>query len=493
MDIITFGAKIGYTGPDRRFIGQNFPSASKVPGQIAADIAKRIELGQFHEYPPGELPEKFISSPLGLSPKHDGTWRRIHNLSYPPETSVNDCIPGEWGSLHYTKIDAAIEAIQRVGPGAYLIKRDLADAFRHIPVHPDDWWLLGFSWHGRFWSDQFLPFGLRTSPIIFDKFSSALEWILKNETQWKETLHYLDDFLGVFPATQKVDSAILEFNRVCRELGFKVKDTKNEEGTRVTFLGIELDTVAMEARLPRDKHQKAIAEVKDILEQSVIPYSKLQALVGRLSFVCGVIPAGRPYLRRLHDEVTKNSECQRVSISDAARKDLRWWSTFLPGWNGITILRPPTQTFNVWTSASAEGVGGHFLRKGQREADHSDWSQLFSAQVPDCHKEQFAGLGELFSVLHAINIWNKILRDSCVVVHCECKEAVKALNTIKKRAVRGPSIGPLRSLAMLVATNHITLTACNATPVQNRLARALSQAELSTVAVLCPKLEKRKS
>lgn len=31
-----------------------------------------------------------------------------------------------------------------MGPGAVFVKRDLADAFRHIPVSASDWWLLEF-------------------------------------------------------------------------------------------------------------------------------------------------------------------------------------------------------------------------------------------------------------------------------------------------------------------------------------------------------------
>jgi hypothetical protein len=60
-----------------------------------------------------------------------------------------------------------------------LNQRDLADAFRHIPAHPDDWWLLRFHWMGIWWCDQFLPFGCHTLAAIFDLFASALEWILQ--------------------------------------------------------------------------------------------------------------------------------------------------------------------------------------------------------------------------------------------------------------------------------------------------------------------------
>ena len=44
----------------------------------------------------------FISSPLGLVPKHDGGFRKIHHLSYPSGDSVNDYVADEASSLSYT-------------------------------------------------------------------------------------------------------------------------------------------------------------------------------------------------------------------------------------------------------------------------------------------------------------------------------------------------------------------------------------------------------
>ena len=64
------------------------------------------------------------------------------------------------------------------GTLAILIKSDLADAFRHIPVASDDHWLLGFCCDGAYRTDIFLPFGLRTSPLIFDLCSKGLHFLL---------------------------------------------------------------------------------------------------------------------------------------------------------------------------------------------------------------------------------------------------------------------------------------------------------------------------
>jgi hypothetical protein len=65
------------------------------------------------------------------------------------------------------------------------------------------------------------------------------------------------------PERARIEQYKQDFQSVCDDLGFQVKDAKSEEGTTVSFLGIELDTVKMEARLPKDKYQKATTLVAE--------------------------------------------------------------------------------------------------------------------------------------------------------------------------------------------------------------------------------------
>ena len=40
----------------------------------------------------------------------------------------------------------------------------MKSAFRLLPIHPDDWSLLGVHWQSKFYVDLYLPFGLRSAP-----------------------------------------------------------------------------------------------------------------------------------------------------------------------------------------------------------------------------------------------------------------------------------------------------------------------------------------
>lgn len=162
---------------------------------------------------------QYFCSPLGLVPKHDGGWRRIHDLSFPYRESVNNGIPRNWGALKYVTYDKAVEALQQQGQGAQLVKRDLKDAFRHILVASSDQWLLGFYCNGRYWMKRYLPFGLRTSPFIFNLFAKALHCVLAAVLMRTIILHYLDDFFAILSTKDDPIAYADQFDQLRTDLG----------------------------------------------------------------------------------------------------------------------------------------------------------------------------------------------------------------------------------------------------------------------------------
>ena len=46
-------------------------------------------------------------------------------------------------SLKYISVEDTVQAVLKLGRGARLAKVDIRNAYRNIPVHPDDCWLLG--------------------------------------------------------------------------------------------------------------------------------------------------------------------------------------------------------------------------------------------------------------------------------------------------------------------------------------------------------------
>ena len=314
----------------------------------------------------------FVSSPLGLVPKHDGGWRRIHDLSHPAGSSVNDFILRAHGALEYTAFDDAVDALIAQGRGALLVKKDLSDAFRHIPIAMNDRWLLGFFWDGIYWQDCYLPFGLRTAPYIFDLFAKALHFILVGELNYTIILHYLDDFFGIFPPDANIEEYSQIFNTLCAELGLAINFKKDVLGTLAEFLGIEVNTITMTIRLPDEKLHRTMTKLSHALANSTISHHDLQTLVGLLQFAGRVIKPGRPFLRRLHDTLAKPTLFHHITT--AVRDDLRWWDKLLRHFNGICLrqLTMSRRDYFFWSDASGtHGFGSYILESetGQPSPD----------------------------------------------------------------------------------------------------------------------------
>ena len=119
----------------------------------------------------------FICSPLGLVPKPGG-WRRIHHLSYPRHHSVNHHIPEKCAEFKYRKFEEVLEMVREGGRSSVILKRDVKDAFRNIPLAPHIRWLFGFSWEDIFYVEKCLSFGLENIHLFINSIMEIFFYFL---------------------------------------------------------------------------------------------------------------------------------------------------------------------------------------------------------------------------------------------------------------------------------------------------------------------------
>ncbi len=481
--IIVRGVKIGYQGPDQLLLNRPHPSAAAAPEVLSNDLRKQQENNRITKLA-AEPTSHFISSPLGLVPKHGGGWRRIHDLSFPRPNSVNHYIDEAHGAIEYTLIDDAIDALIAQGRFAVMIKRDLADAFRHIPIAESDWWLLGFFWADSYYIDRFLPFGLRTAPFIFDLFAKALHWILVVVFLWAIVFHYLDDFFAILPLDGDAEQFGKDFDTVCNDCGLTVNHGKDQQGTLVEFLGLEFDSEKMEVRLPPDKLERARKSVADLLNRRSIPHSELESTVGLLAFSAKVVVPGRAFLRRLYDALAKKREYHHITSAMAA--DLRWWNTFLSRWNGIRLLRRTVDRplHSLWTDASGKfGMGGYILGPMTIRPEIDD---VFSLHFASRYRKKDIQFKEMLAVLVAIRKWISRLQSGRLTLYCDNGAVV---DSIKNKSIRGPAMAPLRQIVMLFARYDIDVEVIWIPTKYNHLADLLSRFKFAKIADLHPQLK----
>ena len=109
---------------------------------------------------------------------------------------MNDGISLSFSSLLYAFVGIAVDIIMRLGQSTELVKLDLSNANRMVPVHPDNQPLLDISWQGNTYIERALPIGLRSGPKIFNAVADFLARVLYCHGV-STLIHYLDDFLLV--------------------------------------------------------------------------------------------------------------------------------------------------------------------------------------------------------------------------------------------------------------------------------------------------------
>ena len=177
----TLGFSLHYDGPAYSRTSGNHRSALQAAFIVDRKLLHEVSLGRIagpFTHPPFN---DFQSSPLGLVPKHDpGKFRLIHDLSFPRGDSINLYTSKQFTCVQYETLDQVVSLVQECGQGCFIPKADIKDAFRLIPIKPQDYHLLGMTWHGLFYHDKVLPMGSAISCQTFERFSRAVQWILQH-------------------------------------------------------------------------------------------------------------------------------------------------------------------------------------------------------------------------------------------------------------------------------------------------------------------------
>ena len=479
----THGFSIGYTGPPLVHRPTNLSSAYDHPNVITSHVSAECTLG--HTAGPFSSPpfHPFNINPLGATPKKNSQkWRLIMHLSHPHGSSVNDGIPIDDFSLRYITIDSAADAIMSLGRGCYLAKADIKSAFRICPVRTIDQPLLGFQWNNHFYYDRVLPFGLRSAPYIFNCLAEALCWILRHNYSLKVVMHYLDDFLTLASSELECASHLRNLQTAFAHTGVPLAEEKLEgPSTSMCFLGVTLDSVLLEARLPNDKLLTLKSSLTSWSSKQTVTKRELLSLIGHLSFAAKVVPPGRTFLRRMIDLSTSQSRLDStIELDEAFSKDLNWWRTFLETWNGRNFLLSPKWTSNISLQLSTDssgsiGYGAYFQSswfQGRWNADQQDKSIQWK---------------ELYPIVIAAATWGNHWSTKRVLFLCDNQAVVSILQSGTSHS---PEIMELvRSLHLCAAKHNFYHSAKHVPGIDNSVADSLSRFNMQAFRQLVPQAD----
>ena len=469
------GFRIGFNrNSPLKSASQNMQSARDHPEVIQQYIDNECSLGRMMGPFGAQEAAAFTNyhvSRFGVIPKghNTGKWRLITDLSFPPGESVNDGVDPALCSLSYTTVEQVAEVAACLGNGALLAKIDIESAYRLVPVHPSDRPLQAVCWKGGIYFALMLPFGLRSAPKIFNAVADALEWHLRQQGV-THVFHYLDDFivLGAPGASQCVD-AMAVLNKECTFLGVPIAKHKSVGPTTcLTYLGIELDTVASQLRLPEDKLSRLQALLGEWGDRKACQRKELESLIGLLNHACKVVRAGRSFLRRMIDLLHSTPRSRRrhtpIRLNREFRSDLAWWRMFVARWNGVSFLPPARRLVQVEMASDASGAWG---------CGASHEKQWFQLRWNDRSVALPIVVKEFLPIILAAELWAGSWSERMVVCHCDNQAVVACLRsrTSKNRQL----LHMLRVLAFVEACYHFHFYPVYIDTKANHLADDLSR------------------
>lgn len=326
--------------------------------------------------------------------------------------------------MRYLSFDSIVKTLLAHGRGALMAKEDLTDAFKFIRVRQEDWPLLGSTWVGRdgvrrYFMDTVLPFGLRSSPKLFDQFAEAV-CFLARKRGCSIVEHYLDDYLTIGPRDSPVCRDNLDIlHDACIDIGFQTNpDKRVAPTTKIEFLGIEIDSNTMELRISQERLRDIRSELESWMGKLRATKRQLLSIAGKLAFVSKVVRHGRSFIRHIYDCAGRLSHLgHRTRLSAGVKADIAWWLGALPRFNGVSVIKSLETGAVLWSDSSSFAFGA---------TDGSRWIQ---GEFTKSEAKKHINWKEMYALLCAILSWADTLRNKAVVVYCDNSAVVGIVNS----------------------------------------------------------------
>ena len=465
------------TEPSQSKTCKNLLSALKQPEVVDTLIQTELD-NDFLQGPFDHPPfQKFRVSPIGIAEgKYSGKKRLIVDLSSPHDDqkheSINSLIDKDMCSLSYVKIDDAIKAIKNQGKGAILCKTDISNAFKLLPIKPEQMPFFMIKWRESYYVYTRLVFGCRSSPKIFDNLSQAICWIAENNYGVSIIFHLLDDFLTVQSPDSDGYRTMALLTHIFGKIQVPLSKSKTVGPTSVLeYLGIVLDSERMEARLPRDKIQRIIEFITKLLNRKSCTKRELLQLLGHFNFASRVIAPGRSFVSYLINISTSAKKLHHyIHLSKACKEDLLMWLHFLEKWNGISMFYEDkyctSEAMKLFTDASSKlGFSAYF--NGQWFCE--SWPNNMGDNVSMAFRE-------LYPIVAAAVLWGEQWKCKQIIFLCDNEATVNILNKGRSKCLLIMKL--MRNMTWIAVKNNFTFKARHIFGKSNIVADALSRFQM---------------
>lgn len=350
LNVISMGVSLDFVSlPSQSTLPTNCKMSLEMELACDAEIsdlcAKRAIL------PIHESSGYFFSS-IFLVPKKTGGYRPIINLK-----NLNSHIRFE----HF-KMEGMESVRQLIHRGDWMVKLDLKDAYLSVPISLEHQPFLCFRWRNMCYKFTCLAFGLSPAPRLSTKLLKPVVSALRRAGI--RLVIYLDDIIFMNENREGVISDVTAAINLLISLGFLINWEKSVllPSQSLEFLGLLVDSVVLSLALPSDKVLSMLALCRRSLLKDVISLHELSSLIGSFSWAIPTIPFAQAHYRQLqrlyiyHSKSFNYDLSRYVSLSPAARDDIRWWVENLSASNGLCFLKQDPDLI-IYSDASLQGWG----------------------------------------------------------------------------------------------------------------------------------------
>ena len=246
-------------------------------------------------------------------------------------------------------MDNAAKVAEVAWEGAYFFKIDHKNGYLHVPIHENSRKYFGICWKGVYYVFTVLPFGWKTSPLVYHSITEAAAMYLRSLDI--PMLDWIDDMLGMTQQIFKGETDEEQFQSALRAmvvttyvlfkagyfLGLSKCNLIPEQV--MTYLGIDCDSKHQKFMVPEKRIQKYIPLLQELLAKSSVSYSEVEKMVGKLvSLECAVAP-GMWYTRNQYAAMAASgirpdakkqvkNNCT-IHVTPALREEWFMWVNFL--------------------------------------------------------------------------------------------------------------------------------------------------------------------
>jgi len=304
------------------------------------NVQEWINLGVLEKWEDVKSPDDpeipVVISPLGVEPKKPrGLWDGRY---------VNEFCRDIPFSMDNASKVAEISWIS-----SYLFKLDHKNGYFHVPLHKDSRKYFGVFWKGIYYVLTVLPFGWKSSPLIYHSITEAANMYIRS--LGIPMLGWIDDMLGMTEEIYRNSSDNEQFQSAMRAMvvvsiilfkaGYFMGISKccliPEQF--VTYLGIDCDSKYGRFLVPQERVEKYIPSLQDFISRTWISFADMERMVGKLVSLECAVPAGMWYTREQYSAMRlsgvtsmhskKAREGKYIKVTEQIREEWQMWVLFL--------------------------------------------------------------------------------------------------------------------------------------------------------------------